>query len=66
MLSEEEKKAYAKYMHEYKKEHYDSIHLLTPKGTREKWKSFASDYGMSLSQFVVSCVENEMHGKHSY
>lgn len=45
----------------YKREQYDRIGILTPKGTKDIWKSIASDLGMSLNAFIIYCVEKEIH-----
>lgn len=51
-----QKKASIKYL----KEKTDSIQIRTPKGTKERWKSAATDRGKSLNQFIVDTMENEI------
>ena len=51
-----QKKASIKYL----KEKTDSIQIRTPKGTKERWKSAATDRGKSLNQFIVDTMEDEI------
>lgn len=46
----------------YKREHNDRIGVITPKGTKDKWKAVAADLGMSMNAFIIYCVEKEIHG----
>lgn len=38
----------------------DRISVAAPKGTKERWKSAATDRGKSLNQFIVDTMENEI------
>ena len=51
-----------RYAREYRRTHYDRMTILARKGTKETWKQFAADRGMSLSAFVTYCVEKELYG----
>ena len=51
--SEATKRATMKYL----KEKTDDIRLRTPRGTKDRWREFAEARGMSMTQFVVACVE---------
>lgn len=48
------------YVNEYKKEKYDRITLLVPKGEKERYKEMAKNSGMSLSEFFVSCANDRV------
>lgn len=54
--TEAQKKASIKYL----KEKTDSIQIRTPKGTKERWKDEAAARGLSLNQFIVEAVEQEI------
>ena len=52
----------SKYDHEYVRIHNDRIGLTVPKGTKDEWKQYAADLGMSMNAFIIYCVEKEIHG----
>ena len=52
--TEAQKNASIKYL----KEKTDSIQIRTPKGTKERWKTAATERGKSLNQLIVDAVEN--------
>ena len=54
--TEAQKKASIKYM----AEKTDDIRLRVPRGLKEKYKEEAEKRGLSMTQFVVSCVEKEI------
>ena len=54
--TEAQKKASLKYM----KEKTDDIRLRVPKGLKEKYMKAADQRGVSMTQFVINCVENEL------
>jgi len=54
--TEAQKKASIKYM----SKKTDDIRLRVPKGLKEKYKKEAADRGMSMTQFIIKCVENEI------
>lgn len=54
--TEAQKKASIKYM----AEKTDDIRLRVPKGLKAKYKKAAEERGMSMTQFIVKCVDNEI------
>lgn len=50
------------YDMEYLKNNRDRISVLASKGSKDKWKQYASDLGMSMNAFIIYCVEKEIHG----
>ncbi|MCM1577498.1 MAG: antitoxin [Ruminococcus sp.] len=44
----------------YIAEKTDDIRLRVPKGTKDRWKSYAESKGISLTKFVVQAVEKTM------
>ena len=48
-----QKKASMKYI----KEKTDDIRLRVPKGLKDKYKSEAEKRNMSMTQFIIQCVE---------
>lgn len=50
------------YRNDFVKKHRDRILVVTEKGNKEIWKSYATDLGMSLNAFIIYCVEAQMHG----
>lgn len=54
--TEAQKKASIKYM----REKTDDIRLRVQKGLKEKWMQAADQRGVSMTQFVINCVENEL------
>lgn len=54
--TEAQKKASIKYM----SEKTDDIRLRVPKGLKEKYKSEAEKRNMSMTQFIIECVEKEI------
>lgn len=47
------------YIAQYQKENYDRITVMSPKGTKEKVKAAATLKGMSVSEFVLDCINKE-------
>ena len=45
------------YINDYQRQTYDRITILVKKGEKEKIKALASRYNMSLSEFIVDCIE---------
>lgn len=41
---------------EWKKKNQDSVHLMLPKGMKEKWKAEADAEGLSLTQYIIEKV----------
>ena len=54
--TEAQKKANLKYM----KEKTDDIRLRVPKGTKDRYRSAAARYGVSMTQFVLTAVEEKI------
>lgn len=60
--TEAQKKASIKYM----TEKTDDIRLRVQKGLKEKYKAEAEKRGMSMTQFIVECVENNINNAWLY
>ncbi len=58
-----DKKAAFKYVNDYQKEKYDRITVMAEKGKKEKYKKAAQAEGLSLSAFVMKCVDEKIEGK---
>lgn len=41
----------------YNMAHYDRIEFSVPKGRKEELKQIAESRGMSLSAFIIDCIE---------
>ena len=54
--TEAQKKASIKYM----SEKTDDIQLREPKGLKNKYKAEAEKRGISMTQFIINCVEKEI------
>ena len=54
--TEAQKKASIKYI----SEKTDDIRLRVPKGLKEKYRIEAEKRGVSMTQFIINCVENEI------
>ena len=57
--TEAQKKASIKYM----TEKTDDIRLRVPKGLKDKYKAEAQKRGISMTQFIINCVEKEINNK---
>lgn len=57
--TEAQKKASIKYM----AEKTDDIRLRVPKGLKDKYKAEAQKRGISMTQFIINCVEKEINNK---
>ena len=57
--TEAQKKASIKYM----AEKTDDIRLRVPKGLKEKYKAEAEKRGISMTQFIINCIEKEINEK---
>lgn len=55
-----DKKAAFAYVNEYQKEKYDRITIMVEKGKKEKYKAAAKKSGMSLSAFIMMCVDEKI------
>lgn len=45
-----------RYQEDYKRENYDIIKILTPKGTRERLKAEAARRGLSVSMLILQAL----------
>ena len=45
------------YNNDFKRQNYDEIRALVPKGKREEIKTFAKEKGVSVSRLVVEALE---------
>lgn len=55
-----DKKAAFNYINEYQKEKYDRITVMADKGKKEKYQKAAKEAGMSLSAFIMQCVDEKI------
>ena len=61
-LSGQQKFDQTAYVMDWIKQKKDKISVLAPKGTKDAWKQYATDLGMSMNAFIIYCVEKEIHG----
>lgn len=54
--TEAQKKASIKYM----SEKTDDIRLRVPRGLKSRYRAEAEKRGISMTQFIIGCVENEI------
>lgn len=47
----------AKYINNFKKDHYDQILLNIPKGGKEKLKILAGSIGKSMNQAIIDALQ---------
>lgn len=59
----EEKKPFdqARYIQDYKKEHYDNVFVRIPKGEKEALKSHADSKGESLNAFIYRAITEQIY-----
>lgn len=55
-----DKQAAFSYINQYQKEKYDRITVMADKGKKEKYQSAAKISGMSLSAFIMACVDEKI------
>ncbi len=48
-----------RYISDFKKENYDQMAFLVPKGKRKVIKDFANKQGLSISQLVIRALEEQ-------
>lgn len=48
-----------RYISDFKKENYDQMAFLVPKGKRKIIKDFANKQGLSISQLVIQALEEQ-------
>lgn len=46
-----------RYDNDYRREHYDTLTVLVPKGKRKELKEAATLKGLTVSQYVVEALE---------
>ena len=59
-LSDAKKRANKKWNDANLKERYDHIHLVTPRGRKEKVQAFAAGKGESLNSYINRLIEDDM------
>lgn len=55
-----DKKEAFKYVNEYQKEKYDRITVMADKGKKAQYQEAAKRAGMSLSSFIMHCVDEKI------
>lgn len=55
-----DKQAAFSYINQYQKEKYDRITVMADKGKKEAYQSAAKLKGMSLSAFIMACVDEKI------
>jgi len=55
-----DKKAAFDYVNQYQKEKYDRITVMADKGKKIEWQAAAKLKGLSLSAFVMECVNEKI------
>lgn len=55
-----DRKAGLNYINQYQKEKYDRITIMASKGKKAKYQEAAKSKGMSLSAFVMECVDEKI------
>lgn len=55
-----EKEKELSYIAQYQKDNYDRITVMSPKGTKEELKAIAKIKNMTLSEFILHCVNKEL------
>ena len=56
-----DKKAAFKYVNDYQKEKYDRITVMADKGKKEAYQKAAKTAGLSLSAFIMQCVDEKIN-----
>lgn len=59
-MAEREKFDFQKYNNEYKKQNYDRIICLSPKGTKEKIQVAADCEGVSISEWIRQAITEKL------
>ncbi len=55
-----DKKAGMDYVNKYQKEKYDRITVMAAKGKKAEYQEAAQRQGLSLSAFIMACVDNHI------
>ena len=45
------------YNNDFKRQHYDEVRVLLPKGKKELVKKYAAEKGLSVSRLIVEALE---------
>lgn len=48
-----------RYIDDYKKQHYDRINIFLPKGYKDDIKKLAESENLSVSKFILKCIESQ-------
>lgn len=57
-----DKKAAFDYVNQYQKEKYDRITIMASKGKKAEYQAAAKLKGLSLSAFIMQCVDEKIEG----
>lgn len=57
------KQAGYEYVNNYQKEKYDRITVMATKGKKVEYQEAAKQCGMSLSAFIMACVDEKIEKK---
>lgn len=52
-----------KYQNDFKRDKYDSINLIMPKGRKSEVKNAAKAAGQSMSEYINRAIEAWMHSE---
>lgn len=55
-----DKQAAFKYVNDYQKDKYDRITVMATKGKKQDYQAAAKLKGMSLSSFIMGCVDEKI------
>lgn len=55
-----DKQAAFNYVNQYQREKYDRITVMADKGKKSEYQAAAKLKGMSLSAFIMSCVDEKI------
>ena len=59
MAFTDKKEAY-RYVNNYQKKNYDRITVMAAKGKKEEYKAAAKLKGLTLSAFIMECVDDKI------
>lgn len=48
------------YVNQYKRDNYDRVSILVPKGTKEIWKNYATLHGLTLAELLRRAMDQYM------
>ncbi len=55
-----DKQAAFNYVNQYQKENYDRITVMADKGKKAEYQAAAKSLNMSLSAFIMQCVDEKI------